>query len=94
MVLTISYLATGSESVRQQILTRSGFVSSTQISAPIEESSLRSVLMSRTWGRFSSVISSSVRIAAAMQGSAEFLAPETRTVPTSGLPPRMTNLSM
>jgi hypothetical protein len=29
-----------------------------------------------------------------MQGSAEFFAPETRTVPTSGLPPRMTNLSM
>jgi hypothetical protein len=35
-----------------------------------------------------------VRMAAAMQGSAEFLAPETRMVPTSGLPPRMTNLSM
>jgi hypothetical protein len=50
--------------------------------------------MSRTWGMFSSVTSSSVRIAAAMQGSAEFLAPETRMVPTSGLPPRMTNLSM
>ena len=29
-----------------------------------------------------------------MQGSAEFFAPETRMVPTSGLPPRMTNLSM
>src|ERR1035438_9682262 len=50
--------------------------------------------MSRTWGMFSSVTSSSVRIAAAMQGSAELLAPETRMVPTSGLPPRMTNLSM
>jgi hypothetical protein len=29
-----------------------------------------------------------------MQGSAEFFAPEMRTVPTSGLLPRMTNLSM
>ena len=29
-----------------------------------------------------------------MQGSAEFLAPETRIVPTSGLPPRITNLSI
>ena len=33
-------------------------------------------------------------MAAAMQGSAEFFAPETRIVPMSGLPPRMTNLSM
>ena len=50
--------------------------------------------MSRTWGMFSRVTSSSVRMAAAMQGSAEFFAPETRIVPTSGLPPRMTNLSI
>jgi hypothetical protein len=33
-------------------------------------------------------------MAAAMQGNAEFFAPEMRTVPTSGFPPRMTNLSM
>src|SRR5277367_6396565 len=50
--------------------------------------------MSRTWGIFSSTTSSSVRIAAAMQGSAEFFAPLTRIVPSSGLPPRITNLSM
>jgi len=31
---------------------------------------------------------------AAMQGSAAFLAPLTRTVPSSGSPPRMTNLSI
>ena len=36
----------------------------------------------------------SVSRAAAMQGSAAFLAPLTRTVPSSGSPPRMTNLSM
>jgi hypothetical protein len=29
-----------------------------------------------------------------MQGSAEFFAPDMRMVPTSGLPPRITNLSM
>jgi hypothetical protein len=33
-------------------------------------------------------------MAAAMQGSAEFYALETRMVPTSGLPPRITNLSV
>src|SRR5579863_2280243 len=60
----------------------------------MDASSLRSVSMSRTCGMFSSVTSSSVRMAAAMQGSAEFFAPDTRMVPTSGLPPRMTNLSM
>src|ERR1017187_3924695 len=60
----------------------------------MEASSLRSVSMSRTWGMFSSVTSSSVRMAAAMQGRAEFLAPETRMVPTRGLPPRITNLSI
>src|SRR5512140_1228035 len=43
---------------------------------------------------FSSVTVSSVSSAAAMQGGAAFFAPETRTVPTSGLPPRITNLSM
>src|ERR1035438_1048950 len=50
--------------------------------------------MSRTWGIFSRVTLSSVRIAAAMQGRAEFLAPDMRTVPTSGFPPRITNLSI
>jgi hypothetical protein len=33
-------------------------------------------------------------MAAAMQGSAEFFAPETLMVPRRGLPPRTTNLSM
>ena len=33
-------------------------------------------------------------MAAAIEGNAEFFAPETRMVPTSGLPPRMTNLSI
>src|SRR3954464_4401075 len=50
--------------------------------------------MSRTSGIFSRVTVSSVSSAAAMQGRAEFFAPEMRTVPTSGLPPRITNLSM
>src|SRR5271156_2226378 len=43
---------------------------------------------------FSRMTSSSVRMAAAMQGRAEFLAPETLMVPRRGLPPRTTNLSM
>src|ERR1700722_10795808 len=57
-------------------------------------SSLRSVSMSRTWGMFSRMTSSSVRMAAAMQGRAEFFAPETLMVPRRGLPPRTTNLSI
>ena len=93
MVFTISYFATGSESVRQRMVVEFG-ASAGRTSAPIDESSRRWVAMSHTWGMFSRMISSSVRIAAAMQGSAEFLAPETRIVPVSGLPPRMTNLSM
>src|SRR5258708_28445167 len=56
--------------------------------------SLRSVSMSRTWGMFSRMTSSSVRMAAAMQGRAEFFAPETLMVPRRGLPPRTTNLSI
>src|ERR1700693_3065874 len=56
--------------------------------------SLRSVSMSRTWGMFSRMTSSSVRMAAAMHGRAEFLAPETLMVPRRGLPPRTTNLSI
>src|SRR5579871_3752582 len=43
---------------------------------------------------FSRMTSSSVRMAAAMQGSAEFFAPETRMVPRRGFPPRTTNLSI
>jgi len=35
-----------------------------------------------------------VRMAAAMHGSAEFLAPEILIVPRRGLPPRITNLSI
>src|ERR1700722_2211459 len=50
--------------------------------------------MSRTWGMFSRMTGWSVRSAAAMQGSAAFFAPLTRTVPSSGSPPRITNLSM
>src|ERR1039458_9416246 len=54
----------------------------------------RSVSMSRTWGMFSRMTSPSVRMAAAMQGRAEFFAPETLMVPRRGLPPRTTNLSI
>src|SRR5207248_1235997 len=57
-------------------------------------SSLRVVSMSRTSGIFSNTTGSSVSRAAAIAGSAAFLAPETRTVPSSGLPPRITNLSI
>src|ERR1700733_4141837 len=56
--------------------------------------SFRSVSMSRTWGMFSRMTSSSVRMAAAMHGNAEFFAPETLMVPRRGLPPRTTNLSI
>src|SRR6266568_691272 len=42
----------------------------------------------------SRVTSSSVRMAAAIHGRAEFLAPLTRIVPSRGLPPRITNLSI
>src|SRR5580658_3684672 len=55
---------------------------------------LRVVWMSRTCGMFSKMTGSSVRRAAAMQGRAAFFAPLTRTVPRSGSPPRITNLSM
>src|ERR1035438_6949984 len=50
--------------------------------------------MSRTCGTFSRITGSSVSRAAAMQGSAAFFAPLIRTVPSSGLPPRITSLSM
>src|SRR5438128_4675027 len=50
--------------------------------------------MSRTSGMFSRMTFSSVRRAAAIAGSAAFLAPLMRTVPSSGLPPRITNLSI
>src|ERR1035437_2259844 len=95
MVLTISYLATGSESVAQRILVH-WFVSTSckSTSAPMDARSLRSVSMSRTWGMFSRTTSSSVKMAAAMQGNAEFFAPDTWTVPTSGVPPITKNLSM
>src|SRR5271157_1784691 len=43
---------------------------------------------------FSRITVSSVRRAAAIAGRAAFLAPLTRTVPTSGLPPRTTSLSI
>src|SRR5437588_9597630 len=56
--------------------------------------SLRSVSMSRTSGIFSRMTVSSVRMAAAIAGRAAFLAPLMRTVPSRGLPPRMTNLSI
>src|SRR5262245_30482644 len=58
------------------------------------ESSLRVVSISRTCGMFSRMTGSSVRMAAAIAGSAAFLAPLTRIVPSSGFPPRMTNLSI
>src|SRR5712692_9538709 len=60
----------------------------------METSKLRSVWISRTSGIFSRMTGSSVRMAAAMAGRAAFLAPLTRMVPTSGLPPRITNLSI
>src|SRR5512140_814078 len=50
--------------------------------------------MSRTCGIFSRMTGSSVRSAAAIAGSAAFFAPLTLMVPSRGLPPRMTNLSM
>src|SRR5579864_755940 len=60
----------------------------------METSRLRSVWMSRTSGIFSRMTGSSVRMAAAIAGSAAFLAPLMRMLPTSGFPPRITNLSI
>src|SRR6185312_14271332 len=60
----------------------------------METSRLRSVWMSRTSGMFSSTPGSSVRMAAAIAGRAAFFAPLTRMFPSSGLPPRITNLSI
>src|SRR5215467_7775392 len=60
----------------------------------METSRLRSVWMSRTSGMFSRITGSSVRMAAAMAGRAAFFAPLMRTLPTRGLPPRITNLSI
>src|SRR5258708_25380156 len=57
-------------------------------------SRLRVVWRSRTWGMFYKMSGSSVKRAAAMQGSAAFFAPLTRTVPSKGEPPRITSLSM
>src|ERR1035441_9281945 len=54
----------------------------------------RVVSMSRTCGIFSRMTGSSVSKEAAMAGRAAFLAPLMRMVPRSGLPPRMTNLSI
>src|SRR5271155_1148593 len=56
--------------------------------------SLRVVSISRTWGIFSRITGSSVSRAAAMHGSAAFFAPPIRMVPNSGLPPRITSLSI
>src|SRR5215472_10592240 len=72
------------------------------VSAPVTQlhfrshgtSRLRSVCISRTSGMFSRTTGSSVRMAAAIAGSAAFFAPLTRIVPTRGLPPRTTNLSI
>src|SRR5271165_5881629 len=50
--------------------------------------------MSRTCGMFSSTTGSSVSRAAAIAGKAAFFAPLTRMLPSSGLPPRMTSLSI
>jgi len=61
-------------------------------SAPMAARRRPLVSMSRTWGMFSRMTSSSVRMAAAMQGMAEFFAPEILMVPRRGLPPRTTNL--
>src|SRR5579884_1237757 len=57
-------------------------------------SSLRVVSMSRTCGMFLRMTGSSVSRAAAIAGKAAFLAPLARMVPSSGDPPRITNLSM
>jgi hypothetical protein len=78
MVFTISYLATGSEMAAQRMRVLWPAASSiASTSPPMVDNSLRSVSISRTWGMLSRITSSSVRIAAAMQGSAEFFAPET-----------------
>ncbi len=61
--------------------------------APISSSRRRCVMMSRTYGMLWSVTVSGVSSAAAMQGSAEFLAPLIETLPWSGRPPEIRNLS-
>jgi hypothetical protein len=57
-------------------------------------SSLLIVMMSRTFGILCSVTGSAVSSPAAIAGSAEFFAPLMLTVPCSGFPPRILNLSI
>src|ERR1700730_11459273 len=62
--------------------------------APMNASSLLMVMRSRTLGILWRVTGSFVSSAAAIAGNAEFFAPLMATVPSSGLPPLIRNLSM
>src|ERR1017187_2903091 len=64
------------------------------IRAPMACSNWTMVAMSRTLGMRCSVTGSSVSRQAASAGKAEFFAPLVGISPRSGVPPRMTNLSM
>src|SRR5260370_35045023 len=65
-----------------------------QTLADMKASNFRMGMMSRTMGTLRRVTGSAVSNAAAIAGSAEFFAPLIVTVPCSGLPPRIRNLSI
>src|SRR5262249_15827043 len=69
-------------------------MSVTETFADMNASSLLMVIRSRTFGMLCSVTFSAVSSDAAMTGKAEFLAPLIATVPSSGLPPLIRNLSV
>ena len=76
--------------VTDDVSTRSSFVPLHSIAAPRSASSSTIVSTSRMRGTFVSVTGSEARIVAARIGSAPFLLPAARTVPSSGRPPSIT----
>ena len=68
--------------------------SGTSTVAPKSSNKRRIVIRSRTYGTLRSVTDSGVSKVAARQGSAEFLAPLTATLPRKVFPPMILNLSI
>jgi hypothetical protein len=81
----VSFVVVGSTSTRMR--------SSTVTLAPIRPSSSIMVVTSCRCGTFAIVTGLSASRAPARMGSAAFLAPEMRTSPSSGAPPRICSLS-
>ena len=92
MVFTISYGASGKcRSFESMTTVPSGLNSAV---APMLRINLSMVATSCRRGMFFSVTGPAVSSAAHSSGSAAFLAPEMRTSPFSGRPPRIRSLSM